>query len=104
MIWQSTARAIEAVVILWFVVLLAAVGWQLLTGRIVTSGVLQHRGDGGFGFHRAQMLAVTLLFATGYVIAALSKGPGDGMPNISPPLLAALLGSHAAYLGGKFLS
>ncbi len=104
MIWQSTSKAIEVVVILWFVLLLAAVGWQMLTGRILVSGMLKHRSGRAFGFHRLQMAGVSLLFAAGYVIEALGKGPGSGMPDISTPMLALLVGSHATYLGGKALS
>ena len=103
MIWQSVSKTVEVVVILWFVLLLAAVGWQLLTGRIYVSGMLKHRSGRAFGFHRLQMVGVSLLFAAGYVVEALARGPGDGMPDISTPMLALLIGSHATYLGGKAL-
>lgn len=54
--------------------------------------------------HRIQLLCVTLIFAIGYLIEAVSRGPGQGMPDIAGPVLLALIGSQATYLGGKALS
>jgi hypothetical protein len=103
MIWQPAAHLIEIAIVAWFLLVLATIGWQLASGRIWITGMLVHRGDGRLRFHRVQMLAVSLLFAAGYVITALGKGPGSAMPDISTPMLALLIGSHLAYLGGKAL-
>jgi len=103
MIWDVLAMMIRTALLGWFLILGLLILFRIFSGEIATSGLVRHAGEDGFGFHRLQLVAVTLLFAAGYVVAALRQPPGMGMPDISTPLLAALLGSHAAYLGGKLL-
>lgn len=103
MIWDVVAIMIRTALLGWFLILGLLILFRIFSGEIATSGLVRHAGEDSFGFHRLQLVAVTLLFAAGYVVAALRQPPGMGMPDISTPLLAALLGSHAAYLGGKLL-
>jgi hypothetical protein len=103
MIWDILATAIRTALLGWFLIVGLLILYQVMTGAIATSGLVRHAGEESFGFHRLQLMGITLLFAAGYVVAALRQPPGLGMPDISTPLLAALLGSHAAYLGGKLL-
>lgn len=100
---QSIAKIVEFAILAWFALLLANIAWQMTTGQIYLSGMLVHRDGRRLRFHRLQMLAISTIFAAGYAIAALGKGPGTGMPDISTPMLALLIGSHATYLGGKVL-
>jgi hypothetical protein len=103
MIWDILGTTIEVTILAWFAMIALLILYKIMTGTIAISNVVRHAGEESFGFHRAQLLAVTLLFAAGYVIIALRQPAGLGMPDISTPMLAALLGSHAAYLGGKLL-
>ncbi len=73
----------------------------MLSGRIVLTGLLGNGDGSGFRFHRLQMMAVTSCFGLGYLIDAMTKAPGDAMPNVPTVLLLLLLGSHGVYLGGK---
>jgi hypothetical protein len=102
MLVANVAPLIEYTLLAWFAGVGLLIGWRLLSGSIVLTGLINQEPEGSFGFNRAQMLAVTLLFAAGYVVAALGETPGHDMPDISPVLIAALFGSHAAYLGGKY--
>lgn len=62
--------------------------------------LIMDRQTGRLSLHRVQMIGFSILFAIGYVIDVLTSKPAHSLPDISTPLLAALLGSHAAYLGG----
>jgi hypothetical protein len=73
----------------------------MLTGRIQLDGLLRTEKDAPVGFERLQLLAVTLLFAVGYVVTSLSRGPDDSLPDIQTPLLLILIGSHGAYIAVK---
>lgn len=102
MLWQTIARIAEVALLMSFGLILANIVWQMLNGRILVSGMLAHR-NGRLRFHRLQMVGVTTLFAGGYVYEALAQGPSTSIPDISAPMLALLVGSHATYLGGKII-
>jgi len=104
MIWGTLAAIMKVTILGWFLIVGLFLLYKIMTNGIGTDGLLRHAGEDHFGFHRAQLMAFTLLFAIGYVMFALRQPAAAGMPDISTPMLAALLGSHAAYLGGKLLN
>jgi hypothetical protein len=104
MIVGIVAPFVEYALLAWFGAMMVFIVYKLLDGTILTHGLISDRRGTSFAFHRLQLIAVTLLFAGGYIIAALGKGPGQAMPDIAPPLLAGLLGSHFTYLGGKLFN
>lgn len=82
-------------------VLAAIVGYRLLTGQIITRGLLQDKQDksgGKFSPGRLQMLIVTLLIAIYFVAQVLET---EKLPELPREFLLALGGSHLFYLGGK---
>ena len=85
----------------WLFLLFGLTLIRMLSGGIIVAGMLRTRKHAPFGFGRLQLLAVTLLFAAGYTIAALNKGPGDAMPEVPAPLLLILIGSNGTYLATK---
>ena len=81
--------------------------WKLMTGTISLNYLLHGdtRPVGGkakrtyFSAGRAQMLMFTVAGA-GYLLLQVIQDPTK-FPDIPTPLLIALGGSHAVYLGGK---
>lgn len=104
MIAGIVASFIEYVLLAWFAAVGLFIGYKLFDGTIIMDGLTAERSGESFTFHRLQLIVVTIVFAAGYIIAALGKGPGQGMPDIAPPLLAGLLGSHFTYLGGRLFN
>ena len=104
MIAEMVALLVRYALLGWLTALGLFILHQIVAGRIVTMAMVKSRSGESFSFHRLQMIAVTLLFAAGYVVVAIARDPALGMPNIPTPLLGALLGSHIAYLGGKLLT
>ena len=96
-------RYVEWAVGIWLALTIVVVLLRIFTGRILIEGMLRDEHDGELEVHRLQLFAVSLMFAAGYVAAALSHGGGGpaDMPNIKPVLLLGLVGSHGAYLGAK---
>ncbi|MEP9358172.1 hypothetical protein [Sphingomonas sp. KR3-1] len=88
----------------WFAALLLLVAYRIMTDKIVIDCITCNPGSRSFSFHRGQLLLITICFAAIYVLIALSQPVGKGLPDIPTPLLAALLGSHIAFIGGKLLS
>lgn len=85
----------------WLFLVMGFILFHMLSGHIIVSGLLKPEPDAPFGLDRLQLLAVTLLFAAGYVVAALYRGPGDELPDIPAPLLLILIGSNGTYLAVK---
>jgi hypothetical protein len=104
MSWPALSKFVEWTVAIWFAGVGGAVLFRLVTGAIPTGGMLKHVRGGSepFHFHRLQLLAVTLMMAAGYLILALGRHRGDGLPDVPPPVLLAVAGSHLTYLGNKF--
>jgi hypothetical protein len=96
-------RYVEWAVGIWLALTMSVVLFRILTGRIIVAGMLRDDKDADFEIHRLQLLAVSLMFAAGYVAAALPHGGAamPNMPDIKPVLLFGLIGSHGAYLAGK---
>ena len=91
----------ERALVAWFVLLAAVIVLKMLRGRILLRGLVSGApGDRAQG-HRLQMMLVTIGVAVGYLVEALHGAPGAAMPDISEPVLFAVLGSHGVYLGGK---
>jgi hypothetical protein len=104
MTWPGLSIFVEWTVAIWFAAVAGAVLLRLVTGSIPTSGMLKHdygRGE-PFQFHRLQLLGVTLMMAAGYLILALGRGHAHTLPDVSPTVLLAVVGSHITYLGNKF--
>ena len=81
--------------------LAAIVAFQMLTGRINTSGLLSDPRDGSFSPARLQMLVASLAVAAAYLGRLGDWHDFSSLPDIPPEQLALLGGSHAIYLGGK---
>lgn len=102
MTWGQLSALVEYAVAGWFFIIAGFVLVQMLSGKIVMTGMLGHDKYTGFAFHRLQLLVVTVFFAGGYLVQSLTKGGGDALPNVPTALLLAMVGSHGVYLGGKF--
>jgi hypothetical protein len=103
MSWIWLPRFVEITVAAWFVAVGGVILLRMITGAIPLSGMLKHdRRSFGLEFHRLQLLAVTLMMAAGYLIIALGRGHAQTLPDVSPPFLLAVAGSHLTYLGNKF--
>lgn len=85
----------------WLFLVMGFILLRMLSGHIILTGLLKLEPRAPFGFDRLQLLAVTLLFAVGYVVAALYRGSADKLPDIPAPLLLVLIGSHGTYLAVK---
>jgi hypothetical protein len=85
----------------WLFLVMAFVLYRMLSGGIVLTGLLRLEPRAPFGLDRLQLVAVTLFFAAGYVVASLYRGPGDELPDIPTPLLLILIGSNGTYLAVK---
>ena len=82
-------------------VLAGIVGYRLLTGKIITKGLLldkQDKAGGKFSPGRLQMLMATILVAIYFVTQVLQS---EKLPELPREFLLALSGSHLLYLGGK---
>jgi hypothetical protein len=86
----------------WLLFVILLVLFRMFSGEIAVLGLLRPEKHAPFGIDRLQLLAVTLAFAIGYMIASLYKGPGDALPRIPTPLLLVLIGSNGTYLAVKF--
>jgi hypothetical protein len=81
--------------------------WKLFVGKITLDYLLygDGRGPGGIGYTtffspgRAQMLMFTVVSAA-YLLLQVIQDP-TSFPDVPNALVAALVGSHAIYLGGK---
>jgi hypothetical protein len=103
MTWGNLISGIEYSIAIWFVGVFVAVGWQAIRGEMLLSGLVVHTPGARLSFHRLQNLAVTLVFAAGYLIASLNQVPGDGLPDVPAVLLMPVMGSQGVYLLGKYL-
>jgi hypothetical protein len=88
----------------WLFILMGIILFRMLTGGIILTGLLRLEPRAPFGLDRLQLLAVTLFFAGGYIVASLYRGPGDKLPDIPTPLLLILIGSHGTYLSTRYFA
>ena len=89
--------------------LMALVGYRLLTGGIITKGLLSEKTASGvksFSASRLQLLMITVALAFyvfGQILDSIARGHGE-FPKIETKWLLILGGSHSIFLGGKGLS
>ena len=90
---------------IWFFLAILAllVGYQMLTGRINTAGLLQDKEHKDLSPVRVQLLLFTLIGAGSYLALAadMIETGAPSLPTVPAELLLLLGGSHAVYLGGK---
>jgi hypothetical protein len=98
------ARTTTVMLGIWLLSLGGMILVSALRGRILTAGLLRSRKTGGMSASRMQLLVMTILFGAGYFGAALAGSNPKSLPDIPFTLLAAVLGSHGTYLGGKYWS
>ena len=99
---NALATVLRYEIWIFLTVLVGIVGYQLLTGRIKTRGLLRDKMNGrALSPGRLQMLMATVSVASYYVLLIFAnKRPGT-FPEVPRSLLMILGGSHAFYLGGK---
>jgi len=82
--------------------LTAVITYQLLTGKINTSGMLTTKaGTRNFSPARLQLMVITLAIAAYYLFLGLSDRHAKTLPELPNEMMLLLGGSHGAYLGGK---
>jgi hypothetical protein len=86
----------------WLFAVISLVLFKMLSGGIFVGGLLRLEPRAPFGLDRLQLVAVSLFFAAGYIVASLYRGPGQDMPNVPAPLLLILIGSNGTYLAVKY--
>jgi hypothetical protein len=97
----TLAQIMTWLLAVWLFLVMGFILLRMLSGHIILSGLLRLEPRAPFGFDRLQLVAVTLFFAGGYVVASLYRGPGDSLPDIPTPLLLILIGSNGTYLAVK---
>lgn len=82
--------------------LAAIVFYRMLTGAIVTRGLLDDKGQGlAFSPARLQLMISTVAVAFYYIGNALNSAHTGQFPTIPNEMLLVLGGSHTFYLGSK---
>jgi hypothetical protein len=87
----------------WFLIVafFVLIGYQILTGKIKTNGLLSAKDSkGGISPARIQLLVLTLTGAF-YYLAQVTKNPAAGLPTVPQQLLLALGGSNLFYAARK---
>lgn len=85
--------------------LAAIVFYRLLTGEIITKGLLDDKGSrSGFSPARLQLLVSSVVIAAYYIGTALTNTNTGKFPTIPNEMLLILGGSHAFYLGSKTIA
>jgi len=87
----------------WFLLgaLFLLVGYQILTGKITTTGLLLSKDrDAGVSPARIQLLMFTVTGAF-YYLAQVIHDPSSGLPDPPQQLVEALMGSNLLYMGSK---
>jgi len=79
--------------------LMGVVAYKMLTGRIITVGLLMNKVTGANSPARIQLLFFTLAGAVFY-LGAVAMEPA-GFPDLPTELFAILGGSNLAFLGSK---
>ena len=78
------------------------VGYQLITGRINTKGLLYE--DGHFSASRVQLLVFTVGGALYYLLLVMENPDPVKFPDVPNELLLILGGSHTLYQGRRLAS
>ncbi len=82
------------------------VAWKLISGGIVTDGLLR-TSEGGkrqSSPGRQQLLLFTIIAALQYLGTVWKNPSAESLPAPPQGMLAVLAGSQAVYLGGKAIS
>jgi len=99
---QTMALVLRIEVWCLLVGLTVIVAYRMLTGDIITKGLLQDKGgSSGFSPARLQLLISTLVVAFYYIGNALTNANTGQFPTIPNEMFLILGGSHAFYLGSK---
>jgi len=99
---QTMALVLRIEVWCLLVGLAVIVAYRMLTGDIITKGLLQDKGgSSGFSPARLQLLISTLVVAFYYIGNALTNANTGQFPTIPNEMFLILGGSHAFYLGSK---
>jgi len=80
------------------------VGYQMLTGKINTTGLLDDKKDkqtAGFSPARVQLLIMTLFGAGYYLLLTVKDGYPTEFPEVPQELLALVGDGNLVYLGAK---
>ena len=77
------------------------VGYQMLTGKINTEGLLWDKKTDGFSPARVQLLIFTLFGAGYYLLLTIENGHPTEFPEVPQELLALVGGGNLIYLGAK---
>lgn len=85
----------------WLALIFLLILARMATGSITLIGLLRMDRKSPFGLERLQLVFVTLAFAAGYALAALTQDSGKALPGIPTPLLLVLVGSQGTYLAVK---
>jgi hypothetical protein len=103
---EVTLQSIIRVEIWFFISGLACViGYQLLTGRINTIGLLNDKAESRtFSPARLQLLVATIAIAFYYIMQVLTNKDAGKMPELPDKFLLILGGSHTVYVGSKLKS
>jgi len=86
----------------WLFLLMGFILIRMASGHIILTGLMSKEKRAPYGLDRLQLVFVTLLFAAGYCIVALTRAPGDNLPDIPAPLMLVLIGSNGTYLAVKY--
>jgi hypothetical protein len=79
-------------------------GFQILTGKINTRGLLRTRPNGPLSATRVQMLFSVAGFALWYLNLIRTTTDYGSLPDVPNAVLLTFAGSHSTYLLGKGFS
>lgn len=99
---QTMAQVLRIEIWCLLIGLATIVAYRMLTGDIITKGLLQDKGgSSGFSPARLQLFISTLVVACYYAGNALTSANTGRFPTIPNEMLLILGGSHTFYLGSK---
>jgi len=90
-----------------FIALIAVIGFQLLTGRINTRGLLRDKSldaSESLSPARAQLLVSTVIMAVMYTYRVVASSGSGALPDIPGSVLAFVGASQVIYLLGKAIT
>ena len=88
---------------LWLILggLALIVGYQMLTGKINTTGLFDDKVTRGLSPGRVQLLVLTLAGAGYYLLLVAQQPPDGSLPSVPEEVLLLVGGSNLVYLGAK---
>ena len=94
---MSLTRILHLEVLAFLYSLAAILGYQMLTGRINTAGLLQRKdGSGQTSPERVQLLLATIAAAANY-LSEITRSSGGSLPDVSNNWLYLMGGSSGLY-------